>query len=89
MTRPVKMELERIESAGPPVPSSLRRSANARSCAGVFGGLANKEIAHNLGVSEPLVKSVIQQLFTKTGVRSRTQLVRIAVERYWDELEEE
>ena len=56
---------------------------------GVFGGQTNKEIAFGLGVSEPLVKSVMQQLFTKTGVRNRSQLIRIAVERYWKELESE
>jgi DNA-binding NarL/FixJ family response regulator len=55
---------------------------------GVFDGLANKEIAAKLNISEPLVKSIIQQLFGKMGVRSRAQLVRVAVERYWKELEE-
>jgi two-component system, LuxR family, sensor kinase FixL len=45
-------------------------------------GLANKEIAGTLGVSESAVKNALQQLFTKTGVRSRSQLVRVALERY-------
>jgi len=53
----------------------------------VFAGQSNKEIAFALGVSEPLVKAVLQQLFSKTGVRTRSQLVRIALERYWKELE--
>jgi len=53
----------------------------------VFAGQTNKEIAFKLGVSEPLVKAVLQQLFSKTGVRTRSQLVRIALERYWKELE--
>ena len=52
----------------------------------VFEGLANKEIAARLGVSESSVKATIQQLFAKTGVRTRSQLVRIALERYQDEL---
>jgi DNA-binding NarL/FixJ family response regulator len=55
---------------------------------GVFSGCTNKEIAHKLGVSESLVKAFVQQLFLKAGVRSRAQLVRAAVERYWKELEE-
>ncbi len=55
---------------------------------GVFSGRTNKEIAHKLGVSESLVKAFVQQLFLKTGVRSRAQLVRAAVERYWKEVEE-
>jgi Response regulator containing a CheY-like receiver domain and an HTH DNA-binding domain len=53
----------------------------------VFSGQTNKEIAFTLGVSEPLVKAVLQQLFSKTGVRTRSQLVRIALERHWKELE--
>lgn len=53
----------------------------------VFAGQTNKEIAFTLGVSEPLVKAVLQQLFSKTGVRTRSQLVRIALERHWKELE--
>ncbi len=56
---------------------------------GVFAGQTNKEIAASAGVSEPLVKSVMQQLFEKTGVRTRAHLVRIAIERYWKELEDD
>jgi len=48
---------------------------------GIFEGLANKEIAAELKISESLVKAVIQQLFDKTNVRTRGQLVRIALER--------
>jgi two-component system, NarL family, nitrate/nitrite response regulator NarL len=47
---------------------------------GVFEGLANKEIGARLGVSESAVKATLQQLFRKTGVRTRSQLVRIALE---------
>ena len=47
----------------------------------VFEGLTNKEIAANLQISESSVKAVMQQLFDKTGVRTRSQLVRIALER--------
>jgi DNA-binding NarL/FixJ family response regulator len=49
---------------------------------GVFEGLGNKEIAASLGVSESSVKASLQNLFQKTGVRTRSQLVRIALERY-------
>lgn len=48
---------------------------------GVFEGLTNKEIAAQLQVSEGSVKAVMQQLFDKTGVRTRSQLVRIALEK--------
>jgi len=47
---------------------------------GVFEGLINKEIAVKLGVSEALVKATLQQLFHKTGARTRSQLVLIALE---------
>lgn len=53
---------------------------------GVFDGLANKEIASRLDVSESAVKAVLQQLFHKTGVRTRSQLVRIVLERYSQDL---
>jgi two-component system, NarL family, nitrate/nitrite response regulator NarL len=53
---------------------------------GVLEGLANKEIAGRIGVSESSVKGTLQQLFAKTGVRTRSQLVRIALERYKHEL---
>jgi len=48
----------------------------------VFEGLTNKEIAANLQISESSVKAVLQQLFEKTGVRTRSQLVRIAIEQH-------
>ena len=52
----------------------------------VFEGLANKEIADRIGVSESSVKATLQQLFSKTGVRTRSQLVRIALEQYKGQL---
>ncbi len=55
---------------------------------GVFAGFANKEIAAELGISEGYVKAVLQQLFAKTGVRTRAQLVRIALEHHFDTLEQ-
>ena len=48
----------------------------------VLEGLANKEIAYNLDVSESSVKSTLQQLFNKAGVRTRGQLVRVALEQH-------
>ena len=49
---------------------------------GILDGLTNKEIAWNLKVSESSVKAVIQELFNKAGVRTRSQLVRIAIEKH-------
>jgi DNA-binding NarL/FixJ family response regulator len=47
---------------------------------GLFEGLTNKEIASQLGVSESAIKATLQQLFQKARVRTRSQLVRIAIE---------
>jgi two-component system nitrate/nitrite response regulator NarL len=49
-------------------------------------GLANKEIAAQLRVSESAVKSSLQLLFNKLGVRTRSQLVLIAIEKYRNQL---
>ena len=48
----------------------------------VFEGLSNKEIAVKLDLSESGVKAVLHQLFAKTGVRTRGQLVRVTLERH-------
>ena len=50
----------------------------------VVQGLANKEIASRMDISESGVKNTLQQLFGKTEVRTRSQLVRVALERYRD-----
>jgi DNA-binding NarL/FixJ family response regulator len=60
------------------------REQQVLSC--VFEGLANKEIATKIGVSESSVKATLQQLFSKTGVRTRSQLVRIVLEQHRDQL---
>jgi two-component system sensor kinase FixL len=49
-------------------------------------GLANKEIAARMDISESSVKNTIQQLFAKSNVRTRAQLVRVALEDYRDRL---
>ncbi|MGE0592140.1 MAG: LuxR C-terminal-related transcriptional regulator [Vicinamibacterales bacterium] len=49
-------------------------------------GLANKEVASALGISESAVKAALQVLFNKTGVRTRSQLVRVALEQFRSEL---
>lgn len=49
-------------------------------------GLANKEIGTELGVSEASVKASLQALFDKLGVRTRSQLVKVALEQYRDVL---
>jgi two-component system nitrate/nitrite response regulator NarL len=52
----------------------------------IFQGLTNRDIATRLNISESGVKSALRQLFDKLGVRTRAQLVKIALEQYRDQL---
>jgi DNA-binding NarL/FixJ family response regulator len=61
-----------------PLPFNQREQSVLK---GVFEGLSNKEIGAQLEISESYVKALLQQLFAKTGVRTRSQLVRVALER--------
>ena len=63
---------------------AIVRAGLRRLLKGLFEGLTNKEIGAHLNISEASVKSALQQLFTKTGVRTRSQLVRVALEEYGD-----
>lgn len=63
----------------------LLTSRQQEVLSGILDGLTNKEIAWNLKVSESSVKAVIQELFHKAGVRTRSQLVRIAIEKHADD----
>lgn len=70
-----------VESAGqkPTRPwLTARESAVMRL---LLEGCTNKEIGNELHVSESAVKASLQALFAKTGVRTRSQLVRVALER--------
>jgi DNA-binding NarL/FixJ family response regulator len=51
----------------------------------ILDGLTNKEIAARLKASETAVKASIQELFGKAGVRTRSQLVRVAIENFSSE----
>jgi two-component system nitrate/nitrite response regulator NarL len=73
--------------ASSPSPRSPKLTERERQVLSfVFEGLANKQIADRLQVSETAVKASLQQLFAKTGVRTRSQLVRVALEQYRDQL---
>lgn len=47
---------------------------------GILDGLKNREIGKKIGASEATVKATIQSLFSKVGVRTRSQLVRAVLE---------
>ncbi|HYW42255.1 MAG TPA: response regulator transcription factor [Bryobacteraceae bacterium] len=76
------------QSAGPKeagaTPVLNDRQRKVLGC--VVEGLSNKEIAWRMQISESYVKAILQGLFQKTGVRTRGQLVRVAVEQYEDQL---
>jgi two-component system nitrate/nitrite response regulator NarL len=46
----------------------------------VLGGLSNKEIAWKLQVSATTIKTIVHELFEQAGVRTRSQLVRVALQ---------
>jgi DNA-binding NarL/FixJ family response regulator len=69
-------QTERLEHK---CPLTSRQSEVLR---GILDGLTNKEIAWNFNASESSIKAVIQELFHKAGVRTRSQLVRIAIEKH-------
>jgi len=47
---------------------------------GVVQGYSNRKIGTTLGLSESAVKNSLQHMFAITGVRSRSQLVRMALQ---------
>ena len=52
----------------------------------IFQGFTNKEIGERLEISEAAVKAALRSLFEKLGARTRAQLVKIALERYREQL---
>jgi DNA-binding NarL/FixJ family response regulator len=77
--RVIQLLTERVEERGDERDLILT-AREEQVLEGVFEGLSNKEIAARLNVSESAVKATLQQLFRKSGVRTRSQLVRIALE---------
>jgi two-component system, NarL family, nitrate/nitrite response regulator NarL len=70
---------ERSTNSGSTRPLTPRQSEVLRS---ILDGLTNKEIAWKLKSSESSVKAVLQELFHKAGVRTRSQLVKVAIEKH-------
>ena len=55
----------------------------------VLEGLTNRDIGRQLQISEGAVKASFSQLFEKVNVRTRAQLVKVALEQYQDQLRSE
>jgi two-component system nitrate/nitrite response regulator NarL len=53
---------------------------------GILQGLSNREIAAKLEISEGAVKASVRHVCEKLGVRTRSQLVKVALEEYKDQL---
>lgn len=80
--RCVQALVQAVENEGAPARRNELTERERQVLKGVFEGLSNKEIGAALNISEASVKSALQQLFQKTGVRTRSQLVRVALEEY-------
>ncbi len=80
----VWFEQQHLTSALGAVPKSRINSRERDVMRFILEGLTNKEIANRLEISESAVKATLQQLFDKTGVRTRSQLVRVALDRFRD-----
>ena len=79
--RAMQLMADRVEQPADTHGRGLLTEREQRVLQGVFEGLGNKEIGARIGISVSAIKSTLQQLFHKTGVRTRSQLVRIALER--------
>jgi len=82
----LRRALEEAEAASSERTPSRLTERERQVLSFVFEGLANKQIADRLEISETAVKASLQHLFAKTGVRTRSQLVRVALEQYRDQL---
>jgi DNA-binding NarL/FixJ family response regulator len=76
----IQLMADRVDQREEERASPLLTEREQEVLRGIFEGLTNKEIGAQLGVTDGAVKATLQQLFQKTGVRTRSQLVRIALE---------
>jgi DNA-binding NarL/FixJ family response regulator len=69
----------------PKRPALTDRDRTVLRC--ILQGLSNREIAGRIGISEGAVKASVRHVCEKLGVRTRSQLVKIALEQYKDQLQ--
>jgi two-component system nitrate/nitrite response regulator NarL len=77
-----------FRSVGRPQPSGRARLTDRDKIVlrYILQGLTNREIAERIEVSEGAIKASLRQLFGKLKVRTRAQLVKVALEQYRDQL---
>ncbi|HEY6346062.1 MAG TPA: response regulator transcription factor [Bryobacteraceae bacterium] len=51
---------------------------------GILEGLSNREISDQMSLPESRVKNLVLRLFSKASVRTRSQLVRVAMDGTWE-----
>jgi DNA-binding NarL/FixJ family response regulator len=71
--------LEAARNPEPPVLNEPLTEREKQVLQGVLEGLTNKEIGARFGISESSIKAALQQLYQKTGVRTRSQLASISL----------
>ncbi|MGW0536194.1 response regulator [Streptomyces sp. NPDC003032] len=83
ITKRLVAEFTRQRAAAPPAPAGGIDGLTAREAEVlvlIAQGLSNAEIAHRLTISDHTVKTHINRLFTKMGLRDRAQAVILAYE---------
>jgi DNA-binding NarL/FixJ family response regulator len=73
-----------VDRTRKPSPTLSGRDRALLRC--ILEGFSNREIGAQLEISEGAVKASLRQLFEKLNVRTRAQLVKIALEQYRDQL---
>src|SRR5579862_9475721 len=76
----IRLMADRVDDRADEKVSARLTEREQQVLQGIFEGLTSKEIGGQLGITDGAVKATLQQLFQKMGARTRSQLVRIALE---------
>ncbi len=77
----IRVMADRFPTDEEPSHSEAFTERERKVLSGILGGLSNRKIGEDMNLSESSIKAVVQHLFDKTGVRTRSQLVRFAISR--------
>lgn len=80
--RVIRTMADRFPMEEGPIRTETLTDREHKVLSGILGGLSNRKIGEDLNLSESSIKAVVQHLFDKTGVRTRSQLVRVAITRF-------